>query len=199
MIETDDLISINTRCTTTPNPPELDVEFPTQEELQWDDSPEQFALSNHNPRNSYTPTPPIEQPQMSSSDTDSPLTDLPPDSDEVFSNPMSKSRSLRLRRSHAFRRRRPRSPHDVRSPEEEYGTSDEESVPESQPTRGQPYLHPKHPEEVQLGPAVQNLEAPLEAVQMILPSTPSPRRARSNRMLLDYRQLHNYGSRRARL
>ena len=60
-------------------------------------------------------------------------------------------------------------------------------------------LHPNDPEEVQLGPAVQNLEAPLEAVQMILPSTPSPRRARSNRMLLDYRQLHNYGSRRARL
>ena len=29
MIDTDDLISIKTKCTTKPNPPDLDVEFPT--------------------------------------------------------------------------------------------------------------------------------------------------------------------------
>ena len=200
MADEDELI-YSRRGQRIPSPPQESLnDFVVEEELQWDNSPEQFATS-YNTRNSPELPQSNEQIQDCSTNTDSPLTDLPSDSDEVFTNPMSKTRSFHLRRSHAFRRRRPRT---SKSPQEDYDYDTNSSNEDASPTLNPPgHIHPhSQPQtvaDVQLGPRVQNLEEPLRAVQPALLTTTPPRRIRSSREPLDYRLLHHFGVRRPRM
>ena len=201
MLDMDELTPNRIRLEQTSASLENDCDSHTDEDLLWDNSPEQFAIFNHQVYDTSFKPSPTEKPPKTPTDVDSSLTDLPPDSDEVFSNPTIKSRSMRLRRSHAFRRRRPRSSQNSKSPNHdgEYNTSDEDCSPTILPPRTRSHLQPKNPEDVSLGPVVQNLQEPLQAIQDTLPISPNQRHARSTRTTLDYRYLHNHGVRRARL
>ena len=168
------------------------------EELQWDSSAEQFH-TYQKPGSEDQITPENAEPTDNSRDTDmfSTLTELDTDTDEVFNTPDPTTRSLRLKRSHAFRRRRRRIRSTLLEPRshDEDTTTDEESSPKLQPRSKAPH----HPKDVQLGPLVQDMSEPLRVIQPTLSPTPPGRLPRPGRSNLDYRHLHNYGERRPRL
>ena len=101
------------------------------------------------------------------------LTELDTDADEVFNTPDPATRSLRLKRSYAFRRRRRRIRSTLREPRslDEDTTTDKESSPKLQPRSRAPH----HPNDVQLGPLVQDMSEPLREIQPTLPPTPTGR------------------------
>ena len=197
-----DMIDMEDLCTirrTKKNPTSITTlpETTSEEDLQWDNSPEQFIL--YQPNNPpQIPTGHIENANLPTDlDDESPLTELDTDSDDVFNNPEPLTRSHRLKRSAAFRRRRRRTNPNLYEPQ----STDEIPTTDNEPPRNyrsRP-LVPLYPNDVQLGPAVQNMSNPLIMIQPNLPTTPPRRPTRTTRSNLDYKRFHRDGDRHPRL
>ena len=186
------------------------------DDYMWDNTPEQYLL--HQGTNQTMSNDDPQGPQL----METSLTEMSSSDDEVFFNSNPVSRSTKLKRVSALRKRRVRrtlsfsnlnSSYDDNSPEDTH-------TQETLNHQGQPHFHspenhmtsrphasidhpprPRRYEDVQIGPLVQDLTEPLQQAQSLIDATTQDNRrlrARSTRSSINYKSFHNHGTRQPR-